>query len=154
VREIILERFPYLAHVPADAPNGIDTPLPPPPPISWEKLSVVVPISPGTEGSEDQPESSTKGHDLDNGAQEEIDEAPTWHDVALSIAAELMEKIRDTVRTKLGYTTSAVSAVLILTAGGHSHSDIFYRESPRISSWPRSVIQYTAVKILAYHVTI
>jgi DNA polymerase eta len=114
VREIILERFPYLAHVPADAPNGIDTPLPPPPAISWEKLSVVVPISPSAEGSEDQAESSTKEHNLDNGAQEESDEAPTWHDVALSIAAELMEKIRDAVRTKLGYTTSAVSTVLYL----------------------------------------
>jgi len=112
VREIILERFPYLAHVPADAPNGIDTLLPPPPPISWEKLSIVVPVSPSAEGSEDQPQSSTKEHNLDNGAQEESDEAPTWHDVALSIAAELMEKIRYAVRTKLGYTTSAVSTVL------------------------------------------
>ena len=33
----------------------------------------------------------------------------TWHDVALSIAAELMDKIRAEVRIQLGYTTSAVS---------------------------------------------
>jgi len=31
----------------------------------------------------------------------------TWHDVALSIAAELMDKIRAEVHTQLGYTTSA-----------------------------------------------
>jgi DNA polymerase eta len=37
------------------------------------------------------------------------DDAPrTWHDVALSIAAEFMDKIRAEVRTQLGYTTSAV----------------------------------------------
>lgn len=34
--------------------------------------------------------------------------ATTWHDVALSIGAELMGKIREEVRVKLGYTTSAV----------------------------------------------
>jgi len=38
---------------------------------------------------------------------EEDDEHTTWHDVALSIAAELMAKIRAEIHTKLGYTTSA-----------------------------------------------
>ena len=103
-REILLERFPYLAHVPDDAPDGIDTPLPAPPPISWEGLGVVVPISPQAEGSEDQPGSSTIQNEV--GGRE--DELATWHDVSLSIAAELMEKIREDIRTKLGYTTSAV----------------------------------------------
>jgi DNA polymerase eta len=37
------------------------------------------------------------------------DELKTWHDVALSIAAELMDKIRAEVHTQLGYATSAVS---------------------------------------------
>jgi DNA polymerase eta len=37
------------------------------------------------------------------------DSLPTWHDVALSIAAEMMQRARDEVRTKLGYSTSAVS---------------------------------------------
>ena len=37
------------------------------------------------------------------------DDSCTWHDVALSIAAELMAKIRHDIHTKLGYTTSAVS---------------------------------------------
>ncbi|KAF8575427.1 DNA/RNA polymerase [Ramaria rubella] len=38
-----------------------------------------------------------------------IDEArpPTWHDVALSIAASLMLRMRDEIKTRLGYTTSA-----------------------------------------------
>lgn len=104
VREILLERFPYLAHVPDDATNGIDTPLPAPPPISWEGLGVVVPIFSQAEGSEDQPESSTIQNEV--GGRE--DELATWHDVSLSIAAGLMEKIREDIRTKLGYTTSAV----------------------------------------------
>ena len=33
---------------------------------------------------------------------------PTWHDVALSIAAEMMQRARDEVRIALGYSTSAV----------------------------------------------
>jgi DNA polymerase eta len=113
VRQIILERFPYLAQVPEDAPNGIDSPLPPPPPISWDGLGVVVPIVPPSEGSEGQSESRTKGNGLDEEVRDGCDESTTWHDVALSIAAELMEKIRDEVRTKLGYTTSAVCLSLL-----------------------------------------
>lgn len=54
----------------------------------------------------------------DDGLEDEIrkgdDELTTWHDVALSIAAELMEKIRGEVRTQLGYTTSAVRSVVHL----------------------------------------
>jgi DNA polymerase eta len=107
VREIILERFPYLASIPPD--DGIDTPLPPPPPISWDGLGAVVPISTVLEGSDDQPESSTKNNDLEEEVPERGDQFTSWHDVALSIAAELMEKIRNDVRNKLGYTTSAVS---------------------------------------------
>jgi DNA polymerase eta len=109
VREIILERFPYLAQVPDDAQNGIDTPLPTPPPISWDGLGAVVPIALAPDSSEDHPESSTAGEEV----HDEVDEVTTWHDIALSIAAELMESIRDEVRTKLGYTTSAVSLVLL-----------------------------------------
>lgn len=35
----------------------------------------------------------------------------TWHDVGLSIAAELMGKMRAEVHTKLGYLTSAVRSL-------------------------------------------
>lgn len=93
VREQLLERYPYLAQVPTDAPNGIDNPLPPPPPIKWDNLGTVL----LPEGSDSAGERS----DI------EVDGDVTWHDVALSIAAELMRKIREDIHSKLGYTTSA-----------------------------------------------
>ena len=43
----------------------------------------------------------------------ELEETPTtWHDIALSVAAEMMQRARDQVRTKLGYSTSAVRVSL------------------------------------------
>lgn len=96
VRQILLERYPYLAHVPADALSGLDTPLPPPPQVSWSGLGTIVPIDPAQESKE-------------------ADDIPsTWHDVALSIAAELMEKARQQISAKLGYTTSAVRFIPLL----------------------------------------
>lgn len=194
VREKILERFPHLATVPADAVNGIDTPLPPPPPvINWEGLGNLIPVHPPpkpevkpevTDVEEVEARLHAKGEyqvkfeesavqaeqqnvligeeKFDTPLSEEpaisvsppafsnnsfiigdvagpppIDQKkdsdafesvkiellpreqiveeelpPTWHDVALSIAAELMGKIRMDIYTKLGYTTSAVSCVL------------------------------------------
>ncbi|KAG1821793.1 DNA polymerase eta [Suillus subaureus] len=93
VREQLLERYPYIAQVPVDAPNGIDSPLPPPPPIKWDDLGTVI-----------LPE------EIDSAGEQsniEVDGDATWHDVALSIAAELMRKIREDIHSKLGYTTSA-----------------------------------------------
>ncbi|KAJ7116403.1 DNA polymerase eta [Mycena epipterygia] len=89
VRQILLERYPYLAHVPEDALSGLDTPLPPAPQVSWNGLGTIVPIDPAQE------------------SKEEDDIPSTWHDVALSIAAELMEKVRQQISVKLRYTTSA-----------------------------------------------
>ncbi|KAK7032854.1 DNA polymerase eta [Favolaschia claudopus] len=86
-RQILLERYPYLAQVPDDAPLGLDTPLPPPPQVSWDGLGTVVPIDPSI--------------------TEELESPSTWHDVALSIAAECMEKVRQHIKAILGYTTSA-----------------------------------------------
>ncbi|KAH9925458.1 DNA/RNA polymerase [Amylocystis lapponica] len=103
VREAILARHPHLAQVPPDAPSGADSPLPPPPPILWSKLGTVIPVRPPP--AEDQPVADAQA--AEGGAVEEDDGSTTWHDVALSIAAELMDKIRDDIRTKLGYTTSA-----------------------------------------------
>ncbi len=106
VREELLKRYPYLATVPPDAPNGLDSPLPPPPPISWEGRGNIISVNPPKEKpSEDKPVFT--GAEEDNSIEEE-DEQTTWHDVALSIAAELMMRIREDIRTKLGYTTSAV----------------------------------------------
>lgn len=96
--------------MPADAPDGIDSPLPPPPPISWDGLGAVVPIFPEPNSPADDSEPSTRVSDDEREVHREDDEFTTWHDVALSVAAELMEKIRGEVRTQLGYTTSAVSA--------------------------------------------
>lgn len=104
----MLDRYPWLAEVPVDAPDGLDSPLPPPPPILWENLGAVVPITPSLETSEEIAKSSTSDDGLESETRQGGDELTTWHDVALSIAAELMEKIRDEVRDQLGYTTSAV----------------------------------------------
>lgn len=96
VREVLVERFPYLAQVPPDALQGVDSPLPPPPPIDWNNLGELIPI-----------------HTAEENDSEEIhfaedDVTCTWHDVALSIAAELTAKIRADVHENLGYTMSAV----------------------------------------------
>ncbi|KAH9945194.1 DNA/RNA polymerase [Epithele typhae] len=122
VREEMLRRYPYLATVPPDAPEGLDSPLPPPPPISWGGLGSVVPVDPpkdppttesdGEVAKEEQggeePADEVGAEDEDqHSSAEEDDEHVTWHDVALSIAAEFMLRIREDIRDKLGYTTSA-----------------------------------------------
>lgn len=119
VREEILKRYPYLAEVPPDAVQGKDSPLPPPPPLSWDSLSTVIPVhpppsddakEPGT-GSEDNCQSITPEIPKNRKDTQEPDYPTTWHDVALSIGAELMSKIRQDIHTKLGYTTSAVRSL-------------------------------------------
>ncbi|KAG5734315.1 N-acetyltransferase eso1 [Termitomyces sp. T112] len=103
VREVLLERYPYLAQVPSNASNGADTPLPPPPPFSWNdiKHSIVIPIHPAL------PEGDMKAS-IDSICNHQREEALlTWHDIALSIGAELMETARRQVHEQLGYSTSA-----------------------------------------------
>ncbi|EMD33547.1 hypothetical protein CERSUDRAFT_57122 [Gelatoporia subvermispora B] len=108
VREEILKRYPYLAKVPADAPQGADSPLPPPPPICWDNRGTVIPLSPAEvhdpqDSTTVQPNTTPDDHD---GVSED-DTSTTWHDVALSIAAEYMMTIRHEIYTKLGYSLSA-----------------------------------------------
>lgn len=113
VRAELLARYPYLGQVPADAPNGLDTVLLPPPPICWENRGILIPIDPPSENQASS--SSPHGTGTHAGTEDGDDDArqvPTWHDVALSIAAEFMDKIRAQVRIQLGYTTSAVSISL------------------------------------------
>ncbi|KAG6850700.1 hypothetical protein H0H93_009858 [Arthromyces matolae] len=102
-REIILERYPHLAHVPPDAPNGADTPLPPPPTFSWKDIehSIIIPTDPIA-----QEDSAAEGPStvLD---VPDSEPAITWHDIALSIGAELMSSARRQVHEELGYSTSA-----------------------------------------------
>lgn len=110
----MLKRYSYLAQVPPDAPDGKDSPLPPPPPISWEGLGTVVPVDPQLPDAPDGPPNlRDRSHpcripdDQVDGIEED-DELTTWHDIALSIAAELMANTRTSIHKKLGYTTSAV----------------------------------------------
>lgn len=123
VREILLQRYPYLAQVPAKAPAGVDTPLPSPPPISWGDLGNVVPFDPQSpESLDERKEEDTAleilkadtvlGFESQSTAEEP---PPTWHDVALSIAAAMMQRARDEVRIALGYSTSAVRGSPIIT---------------------------------------
>ncbi|KAF5359290.1 hypothetical protein D9756_003320 [Leucocoprinus leucothites] len=147
VKEILLQRYPHLAQVPKDAPDGVDTPLPIPPRIKWSNLGLAHLIS--LDGSQPKQEANTGaegGQERDNDEKIEIGQAgneiqtvvdgevgsigeadsssrefdgnigddmseeeqytTTWHDVALSIAAELMDQARGKVR-EMGYTTSA-----------------------------------------------
>lgn len=147
VREILLQRYPYLAQLPEDALDDLDTPLPPPPFISWHGLGSLIPINLPPAPPPDSPEEksdpkidllpsdqeeaiptgnssttplfleeqtfSTKTSSVDK-LEDLENPAPTWHDVALSIAAELMDKAREEVRIKLGYSTSAVSVYFSL----------------------------------------
>ncbi|KXN91684.1 N-acetyltransferase eso1 [Leucoagaricus sp. SymC.cos] len=122
VKEILLQRYPYLVQVPKDAPDGIDTPLPPPPLIKWTDLGVghLIPLNgprwkeeiaeeTNANQTEDNPSVKTNGGVDSLGGPESVSEEQylaTWHDVALSIAAELMDQARAKVR-EMGYTTSA-----------------------------------------------
>lgn len=88
----LLALHPHLAAVPEDATEGLDTPLPPAPPIDWSKAGNVVPIS--SDGG------------VDGETQGEI-EKPTWEDWALCLGAEIMAGVRAEVWKRLHYTCSA-----------------------------------------------
>lgn len=105
VQAEIIKRFPHLSQGPENSILGLDTPLPSPPQnIAWPLNTSVVPVHadlPTHDETSDTP-----------------DEPPaTWHDLALSIAAEMMYVARQEIKNVLGYTTSAVS----LTWSYHCH---------------------------------
>ncbi|KAF7317041.1 Histidine kinase [Mycena chlorophos] len=143
VRQILLHRFPYLAQAPDDAPDGLDTPLPAPPDLSWHQASTVIPVDPPAEDIE--------------GVQSSLQ---TWHDVALSIGAELMHQVREEIKMKLNYTTSATNLTFLRSRSYCSDLPRFYEmiiESPESmqqrfgeeSFWVYQVlrgIDYTEVK--------
>ena len=118
VKEILLQRYPYLAQFPDDASDGIDTPVPPPPQISWAGIGSIIPLN-SLPIAEDTPVSNENikseevvGQETGSPKGDDLEDATTWHDVCLSIAAELMAKARDDIRVNLGYSTSAVSCLL------------------------------------------
>jgi len=160
VRAELLARYPYLGQVPADAPKGLDTVLPPPPPIFWENRGILIPIDPPSENQASS--SSSHGTGTHAGAEDGDDDArrtSTWHDVALSIAAEFMDKIRAQVRIQLGYTTSAVG--ISLRFGCYDTTDGSpllmpvqrYRELLEISFWPRCASRQLIMLAPFVHVT-
>ena len=79
--------------------------MPPPPPLLWNDLGNVIPINPSGVNDDEA------GNVSDTELPREEEGTTTWHDVALSIAAELMRKAREEVYDKLGYSTSAVSDI-------------------------------------------
>lgn len=88
----LLALHPHLASVPEDATEGLDTPLPPAPPIDWARAGNVVPIATG------------------GGIDEEVEgdiEKPTWEDWALCLGAEIMAEVRAEIWKRLHYTCSA-----------------------------------------------
>lgn len=105
VRDLILERYPHLKDVPKGG-LGLDTLLPEPPEVEWDGLGWIV-------GMDEE-----KKEEVDVEVKAEEDDAlttpppkkykSTWHDVALSIGAELVMRVRGAVKSRLGYTMSAV----------------------------------------------
>jgi DNA polymerase eta len=94
VREKILERFPYLREVPPGASDGFNTVLPPPPNISWTLELGHLP----------HPETKADSSEVQDSIAQ--DSPTTWHDVALSIGAEIVNDIRLQIHHDVGYTTS------------------------------------------------
>jgi DNA polymerase eta len=108
----ILALFPHLSSVPEDAPDGLDSSLPPPPPIDWTKAGSVFPINgetdqPQVNSQPDSGEAEEAGHEQEEQSGQ-VDKA-TWEDWALCLGAEIMAELREEVWKKLHYTCSAVS---------------------------------------------
>ncbi|WVF72776.1 hypothetical protein IAT40_007594 [Kwoniella sp. CBS 6097] len=119
VIERLLTLHPYLSTIPDDAPDGIDSPLPPAPPISWGKAGNVFPINCDTADGAGTHEDGGEADDgereeerSDDGEGEEVERritgrGDTWEDWALCVGAELMRDVRDEVFRQLHYTCSA-----------------------------------------------
>ncbi|CAE6384978.1 unnamed protein product [Rhizoctonia solani] len=113
VRVIMLERYPEL-RVP-DGQFDLDTPLPSPPTrIDWSRTDAhIIPVNESPVDNDDAsrsrtpPVASEPASDTIEPPEIGSDAPLTWHDVALSIAAELMRDIRQATFEKLGYTLSA-----------------------------------------------
>lgn len=96
VLERLLDRFPFLSIIPEDAPEGIDSILPPAPPIDWSGAGNVLPTS---DSFQEDPEEED---------HEETESAKAcWSDWALRIGADIMADLRQETWTRLHYTTSA-----------------------------------------------
>ena len=93
VLQRLVEGHPFLADVPADAPDGTDSLLPPAPPIDWTDAGHVLPVDRELEGGDEEDEEDGVG--------------VCWSDWALRIGAEIMADLREEIWKRLHYTTSA-----------------------------------------------
>jgi DNA polymerase eta len=97
VIERLIALHPHLIDIPKDAPDGIDSPLPPAPPINWRKAGYVIPSREEVEQEEDDRSS-------DGGENSGL---PSWGDWALCIGAEIMGEVREQIWKRLHYTCSS-----------------------------------------------
>ena len=130
VIEQLLERFPFLSSVPDDAPEGVDSTLPPAPPIHWSHTDNLLP----DEEDVDVPSSPMSQRSIDEEEVEHRRRNTPWRDWALAVGAEVMGSVRKEIWTRLHYTTSAGIAhskamakvnlvpVMWLTSSCHRHS--------------------------------
>lgn len=111
VNERLLERFPNLKQVAEDAPEGLDTPLPPPPPVDWSRAGSVFPGDQEVRKEVAAEDSEQEQEEMPNsdGVDGEVGGADpdTWEDWALCMGAEIMMELRDEVWKRLHYTCSA-----------------------------------------------
>ncbi|AFR95649.2 DNA polymerase eta subunit [Cryptococcus neoformans C23] len=112
VIERLLAAHPYLSKVPEDAPNGLDSPLPPPPPIDWSNAGSVFPIDGKEDGSgmgheegRQEDEGSEDGDESDGRTSRS--NRDSWEDWALCMGGELMSNVREEVYLRLHYTCTA-----------------------------------------------
>lgn len=96
VLDELLKRFPYLAAVPKDAPDGLDSALPPPPPVDWTDAGNLFP-------------NKVKEKDQEEDGEEEEEGVGSWEDWALCLGAQITATTRKEVWNRLHYTCSAVS---------------------------------------------
>ncbi|ORY22231.1 hypothetical protein BCR39DRAFT_551866 [Naematelia encephala] len=105
VIERMVDLHPHLVDIPLDAPDGIDSVLPPAPPIDWSLAGHVIPVTDeDVECSDIELSDDGLGHV--HGRKEEL-AMPSWSDWALCIGAEIMGEVRKEIWKRLHYTCSA-----------------------------------------------
>lgn len=83
IHQILLQRFPELAHAPYDDPTE-HLPIPPSTALDWQADALI---------------------DLDSAETEDDD--PDWDDVVMNIGSEIVRDVRAKIREELRYTCSA-----------------------------------------------
>jgi DNA polymerase eta len=101
VRDRLLAAHPFLAQIPVDAPEGIDSLLPQAPHIDWTDAGHVLPTLAEYMESNNEPDDEEE-------ALQRIGVSTTcWSDWALRIGAEIMMDVRQAIWKRLHYTSSA-----------------------------------------------